>query len=99
MADYRDLTGDYEKDFGILKEMLHSLTSEIHMDNMRGQIIEHTFVGTDPEAIDHGLDKTPTLWKILDTIVAGTVYRSEWGANSITLVSSDATQVLRFYVE
>ena len=99
MAGYRDLTGDYAQDVHILRELLQGLTTEINIENQQGEVIDHSFVGTGAEIIPHGLGKIPTLWREDDKTVAGTVYRSAWDKDSITLVSSDATQVLRFYVE
>ena len=99
MADYRDLTGDYEIDYPLLKEMFHSLTTEINIDNQQGQVITHTFTTTAAEVITHDLGKTPVLFTELDKTVAGTIYRSASDADSITLVSSSDSQVLKFYVE
>ena len=99
MADYRDLTGDYEVDFPLLKELLHSITTEMNVDNRQGQVIEHTFTTTSAETIAHDLGKTPTLWEAQDLEGSGTIYRDSWSATSISLVSSNSSQVLRFYVE
>jgi len=99
MADYRDLTGNYEVDFPILKEMFHSLTNEINIDNQQGEVISHTFTTTSAEVITHRLGKIPTLFTEMDKTEAGTVHRTAWDADGITLVSSDNSQVLKFYVE
>lgn len=99
MADFRDLTGDYSNDWPILREMLLSITNESNVDNMQGEVIEHTFTTTSAESITHRLGKTPTLWKILDLTVAGTVYRSAWDETTVSLVSSSSSQTVKIYVE
>jgi hypothetical protein len=99
MADFKDLTGDYEKDWPKIRDMFLSLTNEADVDNRVGQVIEHTFTTTSAEEISHDLNKTPTLWEILDTTVAGTVYRDSWSSTSISLVSSNSSQVVKIYVE
>lgn len=99
MADYRDLTGNYESDFGILREFMRSISNEINLGNMEGQVIDHTFTTTNAEAITHKLGHTPTAWKILDTDTAGTIHRDSWTATTISLVSSSSSQTVKIYVE
>jgi hypothetical protein len=99
MADLRDLTGDYATDWPIIKAMFQSLTTEMTVDNRDGETIDHSFSSTSAEEITHTLGRIPTLFEIIDIDTAGTVHRTAWDADSITLVSSDASQSVRIYVE
>lgn len=99
MADYLDLTGDYEKDFPNIDQMFRDLTQVQKRTNKVGEVIDHTFVGTTPEAITHGLEKTPTEFTELDKSLHGTIRRTAWDSTTITLESEVTSQVLRFYVE
>ena len=99
MADYLDLTGEYEKDHLNITQMLRDLTQSQKRVNMVGQVITHTFVGISPEVIAHGLEKTPTEFTVLDISLHGTIIRTAADSNSITLESDIDAQVVKFYVE
>ena len=99
MADYLDLSGDYAKDFENIAQMFTDLTQSQKRTNKVGEVLTHTFAGTSPESITHGLEKTPTEFTILDQSLHGTIIRTAWDDSSITLDSSIASQVLKFYVE
>lgn len=99
MADYLELTGDYEKDFPNIRQMFRDLTESQKRENDIGETITHTFVGTSPEPITHGLEKTPTEFTELDKSLHGTIRRTAWDDTTITLASDITGQVLLFYVE
>lgn len=99
MADFLDLSGDYKDDIENIVQMFTDLTQSQKRINMKGQVLDHTFVGTSPEVITHGLEKTPTEFTILDKSLHGTIIRTAWDSTTITLESSITSQILRFYVE
>jgi len=99
VADYLDLSGDYEKDFENITQMFRDLTQDQKRSNMTGQVIEHTFAGTSPEVIEHGLEKTPTEFTELDKSLHGTIIRTAGDSTTITLESDITGQVLSFYLE
>lgn len=82
-----------------MREYLEDLVTNTKISDLEGQVITHSFSGVTAEVITHKLGRVPTNWTSLDMNVAATVHRTAFTATGITLVSSDATLVLKFYVE
>ncbi len=98
--EYRDLTGDYEQDFPVLKEMFQALAVANTVENMEGPVITHQFSSLVNETENHTLERIPT--KLIPTLLEGalgTVLFVSATDKTVTLKASDALIKYSFYLE